>query len=91
MRHRRLSFQPVTVASASVAIGSLVLGGCANKAEQFRSNPTPEVDSLGMTHDEIDNRLTVTNDTNARMINRDIGYVLLLDRPSRLTPHPSAW
>jgi len=91
MRHRRLSFQSIFVASAAVAIGSLALGGCANKAQQFRSNPTPEIDSLGMTHEEIDNRLTVTNDTNARMINRDIGYVLMLDRPSRLTPHPTPW
>ncbi|HRJ50925.1 MAG TPA: hypothetical protein PKU91_10340 [Phycisphaerales bacterium] len=91
MRHRRLSFQPVFVVPAIVAVGSLVLGGCANKAQQFRSNPTPEIDSVSQTHEEIDNRLTVTNDTNARMINRDIGYVLMLDRPSRLTPHPSGW
>lgn len=64
--------------------------GCS-RVHKYRSNPSPEVDTLSMSHDEIDNRLTVTNDSNLRQFNRDVGYFFLLDRPSRLTPQPVGW
>ena len=64
------------------------LAGCSaqqSRLASYRSNPTPELDTLSQRHDDIDNRLTVTNDTNLRQLNEDIGKALLLDRPSRLS------
>ncbi len=81
----------VTVlAGAGLCVGLLAPGGCG-RTGKYRANPSPDVDTLSMSHDEIDNRLTVTNDSNARQLNRDIGYFFMLDRPSRLTPQPVGW
>jgi hypothetical protein len=38
--------------------------------------------------DDMKNQMTVTNDTNVRLFWSDMGRLLLLDRPSRLTPAP---
>lgn len=92
MRSRRSSFRSVMAALVAAGVGVGMLSGCAgSRTAKYRSNPTPELDTLSMTRNEIDNRLTVTNDTNSRMITRDIGYVWMLDRPSRLTPQPVGW
>lgn len=91
MRSSRLTFRTVMVALVVAGVGAGMLSGCASRSATYRSNPTPELDTLSMSRDEIDNRLTVTNDSNARMINRDVGYFWLLDRPSRLTPQPVGW
>lgn len=77
------------IASAAL-IGASVLG-CSPQQQRlsaYRANPTPELDTLSKTHDNIDNRLTITNDSNLRMLNEDIGRALLLDRPTRLSPTP---
>lgn len=63
--------------------------GCSPQQQRlssYRGNPTPELDTLSKTHDNIDNRLTIMSDTNLRMLNEDIGRALLVDRPSRLSP-----
>lgn len=74
-----------------VAVG-VALGGCSSsRAEKYRLNATPDVDTPSMTHEEIENRATVMRDENLRAVNSDIGRALMFDRPSRLTPHPTAW
>ncbi|MFM9957656.1 MAG: hypothetical protein ACKVZJ_06250 [Phycisphaerales bacterium] len=87
-----------SILSGSVLVGALAgaallcgVGGCASRAHSYRSNPSPELDTLSMRRDDMDNRMTVTNDTNLRQFNRDVGYFFLLDRPSRLTPHPVSY
>lgn len=80
----------IALVSGLAAAGACLVGCSAQQSRlnEYRANPTPDVDTLNQRHDDIDNRLTVTNDTNFRMMNSDIGRVLLLDRPSRLTPEP---
>lgn len=87
MRHSRSSFRSVLVVLVAAGAVASVMGGCS-RADRYRMNPTPELDTLGQTRAEMDNRMTVTNDTNARSFNRDVGYLFLQDRPSRLTPAP---
>lgn len=85
---RRSKFVIGTLVIAAGLGGAL---GCTRQQSRlvgYRANPTPELDTLHQRHDDIDNRLTVTSDTNFRMMNQDIGRALLLDRPSRLTPEP---
>ncbi len=79
MRRRAiLCLAPVLV------VGSLA--GC--RTYQYRANPTPRIDNMAWTRDEIDNRLTIVNDTNLRTFNNDLGRALLLDKPSELRPGP---
>ena len=78
------------VGTSCLALGSglaLLSTGCSANSD-FRSNPTPELDTLSQRHEDIDNRLTITSDTNFRILNEDIGRFFLLDRPSRLSPRP---
>ncbi len=69
-------------------MGLTACSGQQQRLSSYRSNPSPELDTLSKSHDNIDNRLTIGSDTNFRMLNEDIGRALLLDRPSRLTPVP---
>jgi ABC-type uncharacterized transport system auxiliary subunit len=75
----------------ALAASALLLAACgphAGRTAAYRMNPTPELQTLGQTRDDVDNRLTITNDTNFRALNEDIGRFFLMDRPSRLTPTP---
>jgi hypothetical protein len=85
MRHRcRIAF----LAVSSLALAGVALTGCssgnASRKAEFRSNPTPELLTLSETRDQVDNQLTITNDTNMRMISEDFGRFWLMDRPSRM-------
>lgn len=71
------------------ATAMLCLSGCYRGDDQlseFRRNPTPELDTLSQRPDDVDNRIVVTNDTNLRNLNMDLGRIFLFDRPSRLSP-----
>ncbi|MGD9693038.1 MAG: hypothetical protein AB7G17_09645 [Phycisphaerales bacterium] len=84
-------FNPRPLILTATALLSVTLVGCSaqqSRLAAYRMNPSPDVDTLSKTHDNIDNRLTITSDTNFRMLNEDIGRALLLDRPSRLSPIP---
>ena len=76
---------------ASVLLLAFLAGGLAGCSAQeqrlasYRSRPTPEIDTRSQRPDDIDNRLTVTNDTNLRLFNEDLGRLFLMDRPSRLS------
>lgn len=54
--------------------------------DQFRSDPTPELDTLAQRPDDIKNAMTVVNDTNLRLLTEDFGRFWFYERPSRLTP-----
>jgi hypothetical protein len=72
---------------ASVA----AIGGCTSVSREdsrVRDNLTPELSTLSERPREVDNRMLITMDTNAREINNDLLRMWLLDRPSRLTRQP---
>jgi ABC-type uncharacterized transport system auxiliary subunit len=76
------------------ALGVVVLGGCdssGGRKHAYRLNPTPELDTQAQRRDDIDNQLTLTNDTNLRILNEDVGRFWLLDRPSRMSKLPSTY
>lgn len=85
----------VVIAVSALAGGSLLaLGGCSSGGghlSKFRSNPTPELHSLGLRKVEVDNRTTITFNTNSRALEDDLRRVFLVDRPSRLTGHPAMY
>ena len=88
-----MKIRPACLLSFTALAGLVALGGCASnpareQLSEIRGNPTPELDTPTQTRDDIDNQLTVTFDTNLRSLNRDLGVLFLLDRPSRLSPYP---
>ncbi len=70
----------------------LLLAACASESRSqlndIRSNPSPQEITLTQRQDDIDNQLTVQFDTDLRSMNRDLGLLLLLQGPSRLSPYP---
>jgi len=89
MRSRMRCFECLS-AAALIAIGALSVAGCAgkNQINSLRNDPSINLDTLAQRHDDIDNRLVITRDTQFRQMNEDIGRVMLLDRPSRLADKP---
>lgn len=96
-RRSDLTFVPTPRLKAALlvaAVGVVGLGGCdssGGRKDAYRLNPTPELDTHAQRRDDIDNQLTLTNDTNLRMFNEDVGRFWLLDRPSRLSKYPSTY
>ena len=73
-------------------VACLLLAGCASESRtqlaEIRANPSPQEITLTQRQDDIDNALTVQFDTDLRSMNRDLGVLLLLQGPSRLSPYP---
>lgn len=80
---------------AAAAMGFACFTGCQSNAEyqasRFRSNPTPELDTTSQRRTDMDNKLTIVNDTNLRSFNEDMGRLWLMEKPSTLTPQPTGW
>lgn len=89
--HATRSIFRMTMVLVVAACGcGTMLGGCS-RADAYRMNPTPELDTTSQRRADIDNKLTITNDTNLRLMNEDLGRLLLLDNPSRASPQPAGW
>jgi type IV pilus biogenesis protein CpaD/CtpE len=84
----RTRAKPASVFLAALAASALV--GCAGGSNvgAIRSSPTPELMNVAETPDQIANKLALTRDYNLRMISEDAARVLMIDRPSRLSPAP---
>jgi hypothetical protein len=67
-----------------VLLGTCSLGGCGG----VRNDLTPELMSLDERPVEVSNRVALSFNANKRMIWNDLNRASLMDRPSRLTPHP---
>ena len=65
-----------------------MLCGCS-RATSYRMDPTPKIDTRAQTDQEIQNDLTLTNDTNLRLFWNDMGRLWLMDRRSMLDPGPN--
>lgn len=74
-------------AGAAVSVGCASHGGDPHVG-RFRSNPTPLMHTPGETQVESSNRIALTADTNGRLANKDMGRLMLSDRPSRLGREP---
>ena len=88
MPHRRPHASRLS-AAAILGAAALVTSGCAsNTVQAYRADLTPRLDARGQSHDDIQNQIAITNDTNFRNINNDLGRLFFTDRPSRLTIGP---
>jgi hypothetical protein len=86
------------LAAPALALLILVPPGCASKpaaraaptawVKKVRSDPTPELESLSMTHEQRKNIHVYTVDTNMRQIWDDLDMILLLNRPLRFSRNP---
>lgn len=79
---------------ALLALPCLAAIGCSEQGSrlaEYRADPSPELDTLHQRHDDIDNAMTITTDTNLRNMNQAIGRVLLLNRPTRLMREPKPY
>ncbi len=81
--------------SACLLVFSALGFGCAagvsyggREHAAVRANPTPELYTLYQRSIDVDNALTIMQNSNVRMYNQDFGRVFYTDRPSRLTPEP---
>lgn len=86
MTHSKLSF----FASLTLAASCAVMIGCNNDrltAGEIRRNPTPTLDHLAASHEQIENAHARVIDNNTRGIWSDLDRLLLLHRSSRLQPY----
>ena len=87
------SRQLITLAIASAAAASM-LTGCSGKRDrlaEFRSNPAPDLVTMNMRADDARNLNALIKEESKRMLYRDWVYLWHMNRPTRLTPEPSAW
>jgi hypothetical protein len=87
------SRQILALAVASAAAAS-TLTGCSserNRLAEFRSDPTPDLITMSKRADDVRNVNALIRDESKRMLQRDWIYMWYMDRPTRLTPEPSAW
>jgi len=75
---------------AVAVLAPLPMTGCLSTTA-FRNDPTPDIRTHKQTEDDVLNQLTVTADTNFRLLNDDMGRFWLSDRPSRLTRGPKPY
>lgn len=74
--------------------GCALAGGCSSKRDrlsEFRSNPTPELVTMSQRPDDVRNMNALIRNESKRMLQRDWIYLWHMNRPTRLTPEPSAW
>ncbi len=83
-RSRRVGTVTAVVA---LGLGLTFGGGCAHN----RMNPTPGVSSLGVSKEYSRNKFATMVNTNLRAARNDGARFWLLDRPSRLNPHPAPY
>jgi len=74
----------------AAGITTITFVGCESnkylRINEIRKNPSPEMNTMARTSDNRKNDHAVLHNINARQISDDIDALLLLDRPSRLTP-----
>lgn len=81
----------LTCLSLLALAGALTGGGCSAEQSQLndvRWNATPELSTIPDTHDEAVNDWVITQNSNLRALNGDVGRAFYWNRPSRLTPEP---
>jgi hypothetical protein len=95
-RKKTMNTRRTALAVSILGLGAAsTLSGCVSNGtsiQALRNNPTPELQTLGSTRDMVNNRLSIMHNQFNRALAEDIGRTLLLiDRPTRLTPSPVAY
>ncbi|MEM9882963.1 MAG: hypothetical protein AAF800_08610 [Planctomycetota bacterium] len=72
-----------TFLAGLLAASLLLAGGCATG---YSTDLTPELESAGMTREQVENRNARVIDNNFRSIWDDLARAMLLDRTSGLQP-----
>lgn len=86
MRNRRI----IISGTCGAVLAAGLLAGCSNtRATAYRMNPTPTLDTRAQSPQEIQNSLTLVNDTNFRYFWNDWGRFWFMDRRSYLDPGPN--
>ncbi|MEM8758457.1 MAG: hypothetical protein AAGF47_11835 [Planctomycetota bacterium] len=83
-----------TAATLTLGTVAAMAVGCSserNRLAEFRDDPTPDLVTMHERPDDIRNRITLIRDEQSRMLYRDWLYLWYLDRPTRLSPNPTAW
>lgn len=87
MIHCKTSF----FVSVALVGSCLLMVGCSNDritAKKLRRNVTPELDHVAASNEQIRNDHARIIDNDTRAIWSDLDRLLLMDRSSRLQPHP---
>jgi hypothetical protein len=78
-----------------LALGVLALGfisvGCQSDkitAASVRANPSPDLTSVALNREQMDNRSARAMDTTMRQVWDDFDAIMFLDKPMRLTKYP---
>lgn len=85
MKRPRHGVRWIAVLTLAAGLAGCAGNTAAGRDSAVRSNPTPELQTLGGRPIDTDNRVALTTDENLRMANQDLLRLWLLDRPSRLT------
>lgn len=72
-----------------LAVLTVSMSACNKEvtADMVRSDPTPELKSVAMTHDQHENRKARAVDHTSRQIWDDLDSLLLINRPLRMTDY----
>jgi hypothetical protein len=82
---RALAAAAAGLAAATTLIGCAYDEPNSPQYDAMRDNLTPELDTLAMRPDDVDNTLVRSADVYGRLFWEDLGRLGLLDRPSRLS------
>lgn len=76
--------------STVMCVGLLLTAGCNKEItkKDIWKNPTPNMEGLGHTEDQLQNARVRVTDTNLRQISRDWDVLWLNNRPSYMTDYP---
>lgn len=86
----------IILRSALLLAPLALLAGCSSTAQKgeslsaIRSNPTPGLNTEDQRYSDIHSEINIVHNDNIRKLNSDGLRFMLLDRPSRLSPYPSA-
>ena len=72
------------LSAAGLLMVALAAGGCSENrvtAASVRANPSPELESIAMSHEQRENEHARTIDTDLRQVWDDLDMILLLDKP----------
>ena len=70
---------------------ALAVGGCSENrvtAASVRANPSPELESMAMSHEQRENDHARTLDTNLRQVWDDLDMLMLNNEPSHGSRYP---
>lgn len=88
---KKFNHRNLTAMALGLAACAFTLGGCTtSKYDEICADLTPELETLYEREVDMNNSWTMMLDENGRMFIQDLGRAFYWDRPSRLSPEPTA-